>query len=61
MHLAGSDLDLEQLPVRPEHRRMQRLVSVRLRLRDVILDALLQRREPLVDDAERVVAVGDRR
>src|SRR2546425_191630 len=37
MHVAGADLDLVQLPARPEHRRVQRLVAVRLGTRDVVL------------------------
>ena len=59
MHVARADLDLEQLPTRAEHRRVQRLVAVRLGLRDVVLDALLHRRPAVVDDAERVVALED--
>ena len=58
MHVARANLHFIQLPPRPEHRRVQRLVSVRLRLRDVVLDALLHRRPAVVDDAERVIAVG---
>src|SRR2546422_329612 len=60
VHVAGADLDLVQLPARPEHRRVQRLVAVRLGTRDVVLDALLERRPLVVDDAEDVVALGDR-
>ncbi len=37
VHVARADLHLVQLPARPEHRRVQRLVSVRLGLRDVVL------------------------
>src|ERR1700694_972650 len=59
VHLASADLYLEQLAVRPEHRRVPRLVPVRLRLRDVVLDSLLERRELIVNDAEGVVAIGD--
>ena len=58
MHVARADLDFVQLSPGAEDRRVQRLVAVRLRLRDVVLDALLHRRPPVVDDAERVVAVG---
>ena len=60
VHVARADLDLVQLLARAEHRRVQRLVAVRLRLRDVVLDALLHRRPPVVDHAERVVAVRHR-
>ena len=59
MHVARADLNFVELLPRAEHRRMQRLVAVRLRLRDVVLDALLHRRPPVVNDAERVVAVGN--
>jgi len=59
MHVAGTDLDLVQLPARPEHRGVERLIAVRLGTRDVILDALLQRRPGVVDDPQDVVAVGD--
>src|SRR3954463_8023141 len=45
MHLACADLDLEELSTRTEHGCVQRLISVRLRLRDVVLDALLKRCE----------------
>ena len=59
VHLAGADLNLKELPIGPEDSRMQRLVAVRLWLRDVVLDALLQRRELVVDHAEGVVTVGN--
>src|SRR5687767_11518968 len=38
MHVARANLDLEQLLAGAKDRRMQRLVSVRFRLCDVILD-----------------------
>ena len=62
MHLARANLNFEKLPPWAEHRRVQRLVAVRLWLRDVVLDPLLHRRPTVVNDAERVVAlehVGD--
>ena len=57
VHPLGADLDLIQLPAGAEHRGVQGLVAVRLRLRDVVLDALLDRCVAIVDDAERVIAV----
>src|SRR5258708_13694243 len=60
MHLAGPDLDFEQLSPWAEYRGMQRLVSVRLRLRDVILDPLLKRREGIMDDARGGIMVRHR-
>src|SRR3954467_14750950 len=59
VHLPRADLYLEQLPVWSEDCGVKRLVSVRLRLRDVVLDSLLERSELIVDDAERVVAIRD--
>src|SRR5688572_26794991 len=60
VHLASADLNLEELLPGSEDRRVQRLVSIRLRLPDVILDALLERRELLVNHAERVITIGNR-
>src|SRR5438552_3302124 len=60
MHIARADLDFVQLPTRTKDGGVERLVAVRLGARDVVLDALLERRPGVVDDAEHVVAVGDR-
>src|SRR6185437_5328669 len=57
VHLARTYLNLEQLPAGSEHSRVQRLVSVRLRLRDVVLDTFLDRSPPVVDDAECMVTI----
>ena len=59
MHVAGANLDLEQLSARTEHRGMQRLVAVRLWLCDVVLDALLHRRPAVVNYPQRVIALED--
>ena len=56
VHLAGADLHLERLPLRPDHRGVQRAVVVRLRLRDVVVELAGQRRPQVVHDAERRVA-----
>src|SRR6266550_1611049 len=60
VHLTRADLDLEQLSIGSEHSRVKRLIAVRLRLRDVVLNALLQRRELVVNYAQRVVAIWNR-
>ncbi len=60
VHLLGADLHLEGKPVLADDRRVQRLVAVRPRHRDEVLDAAGDRRPRLVDDAERRVAVLDR-
>ena len=60
VHLAGADLDLVEVARGAEDGGVQRLVAVRLGLRDVVLDALLERRPVGVDHAEGVVAVGHR-
>ena len=57
MHLACPDLHFVELAAGTEHRGVKRLVPIRLRLGDVVLDALLHRRPPVMHDAERVVAV----
>ena len=60
LHLARADLDLEGQPLRPDHRRVQRLVHVELRHRDEVLEAPRQRLPQRVHDADRPVAVLDR-
>ena len=59
MHVARANLDFEQLTSGAEHGGVQRLVAVRLWLRDVVLDPLLDRRPPVVDHAQCVVALED--
>lgn len=39
VHLVGADLDLDRLALRPDDRRVQRLVHVELRQRDVVFEA----------------------
>ena len=60
VHLLRADLHLERLPLLRHHGRVQRLVEVRLRHRDVVFDASGDRPPGLVDDAEGRVAVLDR-
>ncbi len=57
VHLLGADLHLEQLAAGPEDGGVERLVAVRLGACDVVLDALLQRRPDVMDDAEHVIAL----
>ena len=52
VHLPRADLHLERLPLLRHHRRVQRLVEVRLRHRDVVLDPAGDRTPDLMDDAE---------
>ena len=59
VHLVGADLDLDRAPLRPDHRRVQRLVQVELRRRDVVLEAAGDRVPAGVDRAEHRVAVAD--
>jgi hypothetical protein len=59
MHVAGADLHFDQLAIGREHRRVERLVHVALRGRDVVLEALVDRRVESVQDPERVVAVAN--
>ena len=60
VHLEGTDLDLERYTVGADDRRMQRLVHVRLRHRDVVLEAARNRSVHLMDYAERRIAVPHR-
>ena len=60
VHLPRADLHLERDALRADDRRVHALVHVRLRRADVILEAAGQRLIHVVDDAEHVVAVGDR-
>ena len=57
VHLEGTDLDLERYTVGADDRRMQRLVHVRLRHRDVVLETARNRGVHLMDHAERRIAV----
>ena len=56
VHLLGADLHLHALAVGADHRRVERLVAVGLRQRDVVLEAARHRRPGRVHDAERRVA-----
>src|SRR3546814_17560603 len=57
VHLVGADLHLHRLALRTDHRRVQRLVEVELRHRDVVLEAALHRLPGGVDRDQRGVAV----
>ena len=57
VHPLGAHLDLERLAVRSDDRRVQRLVAVGLRHRDVVLEAPGHRLPERVDHADRAVAV----
>ena len=60
MHFPRADLHLERFAARPDHRRVERTVIVRLWLRDVVVEFVRDRRPQLMDDAERGVAILDR-
>ena len=60
VHLARPDLDLERGLTLRDHRRVEGLVEVLLRHRDVVLDPARDRPPGLVDDAEGAVAVAQR-
>ena len=55
-----ADLDLDRLALGPDDRRVQRLVHVELRHRDVVLEPAGHRVPPRVQRAERRVAVAHR-
>jgi hypothetical protein len=57
VHFLGANLHLEGKAMLADDRRMQRLIPVRPRHRDEVLDASRDRRPGLVNDAERRVAV----
>src|SRR5690606_18906699 len=59
VHLLGADLHLERRAALADHGRVQRLITVRARHRDEVLDPPGHRRPRVVDDAERGVAVAD--
>jgi hypothetical protein len=60
VHRLGADLELDRGAERAHERRVQRLVAVRLRDRDVVLEAAGDRLHQLVQHAERHVALGQR-
>src|SRR6266508_192546 len=61
VHLQGPDLHLDPLALRADDRRVERLVPVRLRDRDVVLEPPGHRLPQRVDDPERLVALRDAR
>ena len=58
VHPDGPDLHLDGLAGRTDHRRVQRLVHVELRHRDVVLEPAGQRVPAVVQHAEHAVALG---
>ena len=59
MHGLGSDLHFKGLAVRPHNLRMERLVAVRLRLGDVVIEQPGNGHPEVVDDAQCHVTVRD--
>ena len=60
MHRVGADLDLDGLPAGADDRRVQRLVHVELRHRDVVLEPPRHGVPPRVERPEGGIAVADR-
>jgi hypothetical protein len=60
VHAPGPDLQLDRIALRADHGRMQRLVHVELRHRDVVLEPPGNRVPPRVHRAEHRVAVPHR-
>ena len=45
VHLAGTDLDFQRFTARPEHHGVDRLIAVRFRVGDVIVELIRQMAE----------------
>src|SRR5262249_48706417 len=60
VHLVGADLQFDALFARPDHGGVDRTVVVLLGRRDVVLEAAGHDRPSGVDDAERLIALGER-
>src|SRR5688572_4506908 len=58
VHLVGADLDFDALPTGPDQRRVQRLIHIGLRQRDVVLETPRDRRPARVHRPERRVTFG---
>ncbi len=61
VHLRGTDLNLNALSLWTDHRRVQRLVHVRLRHRDEVFEAARYRLPRRVNNSKRLVARAHRR
>ena len=61
VHLLGADLNLKGDTLVADHRGMERLIPIGPRHRKKVLETARDRRPCLVDDADRRVAVPDRR
>ncbi|MNS56767.1 hypothetical protein D3C72_896360 [compost metagenome] len=57
VHLFGTNLNLDRFPARPEHYRMNRLVTVRFRVRHVVVELIWQMAEVSMHYPQRGVAV----
>ena len=58
VHFPRADLNFHGLPLRVDHRRMERLIHVRLRNGDVILEAVRKRLPQGMGNAQHSVALG---
>ena len=61
VHFSRANLDFKRLTVRPDDFCMQRLVAVRLRFGNIVVEASRQRHPDLMDNAKSMIAVGDSR
>ena len=57
VHVSGPDLDLHRIPLRPDDGRVKRLITVALRDRDEILEAVRDGFPEGMDDAQGSVAI----
>ena len=60
VHFHRAYLHLERDTLAPDNCGVQRLIAVRLRSSDIVLEAVRNRPEHIVDNAEHVVALDDR-
>ena len=60
MHFPGSYLNLEGYSLFADNGGMQGLIHIRLRGRDIIFEAVRDRAEHIVDNAEAVIAIDNR-
>ena len=61
VHFLGAQLHFDNSAVAREDRRMETLITVRLRKGDIVFDAAGKRTPDAVDHSKRPVAVRDRR
>ena len=60
VHVEGPDLDLKRRPSRSDQSRVERLVHILLRHRNIVFEPTRNRFVHLMDDTQRRIAVLDR-